>query len=280
MGLPVPPHTNLTGSVPMEPGTAANQSDLWGARPRDWAEVQEIQVRPLYDAVFDAVEVDQSTRMLDVGCGAGLAAKLASERGARVAGFDATEPLLDVARERVPDADFRSGDMEELPFDDHVFSLVTGFNSFQFAGDPARALREAGRVAEPESPIAVGVWGREDQCEVAVVLKASAELGPPPPPGRTPGPFALSEPGALEGFVEQAGLTASAPVDVETVWRYADLDTALRGLTSAGPATAAMRESGEERLREALPATLEPFGDGSGGYRLTNVFRYLIARTG
>jgi SAM-dependent methyltransferase len=263
----------------MESGTGARQSDLWGARPREWAEVQEIQVRPLYDAVFDAVEVDQYTRMLDVGCGAGLAAQLASERGARVAGFDATEPLLDVARERVPDADFRSGDMEELPFDDHVFSLVTGFNSFQFAGDPARALREAARVAEPESPIAVGVWGREDQCEVAVVLKASAQLGPPPPPGRTPGPFALSEPGALEGFVEQAGLTASAPVDVETVWRYPDLDTALRGFTSAGPATAAIRESGEERLREALAAGLEPFRDGSGGYRLTNVFRYLIARS-
>src|SRR4051795_1044657 len=118
MGLPVPPHTNLQGSPAMESGTGAKQSDLWGARPRDWAEVQEIQVRPLYDAVFDAVEVDQYTRMLDVGCGAGLAAQLASERGARVAGFDATEPLLEVARERVPDADFRSGDMEELPFDD------------------------------------------------------------------------------------------------------------------------------------------------------------------
>jgi SAM-dependent methyltransferase len=262
----------------MESGTGARQSELWGARPRDWAEVQEIQVRPLYDAVFDATQVDQYTRMLDVGCGAGLAAQLASERGARIAGFDATEPLLEVARERVPDGDFRSGDMEELPFEDDSFSLVTGFNSFQFAGDPARALREAGRVAEPGAPVAVGVWGRADQCEAAVVLKAGSELGPPPPPG-APGPFALSEPGALEGFVEQAGLTAAAPVDVETIWRYPDLDAALRGLTSAGPATAAIRESGEERVRESLTSALEPFGDGSGGYRLTNVFRYLIARS-
>ena len=263
----------------MQSGTAATQSDLWGARPRDWAEVQEIQVRPLYDAVFDATEVDQYTRMLDVGCGAGLAAQLANERGARIAGFDATEPLLEVARERVPDGDFRSGDMEQLPFDDDAFSLVTGFNSFQFAGDPARALREAARVAEPGVPIAVGTWGRADQCEAAIVLKASAELGPAPPPGRAPGPFALSEPGALEGFVEQAGLTAQEPVEVETIWRYPDLDTALRGLTSAGPGTAAIRLSGEERVREALANALEPFGDDSGGYRLSNVFRYLIARS-
>jgi SAM-dependent methyltransferase len=263
----------------MESGTAARQSDLWGARPRDWAEVQEGQVRPLYDAVLDATRVDQYTRLLDVGCGAGMAAELAAERGAHVAGFDATEPLLEVARERVPDGDFRSGDMEELPFDDDAFTLVTGFNSFQFAGDPARALREAARVAEPGAPIAVGTWGRAEQCEAAVVLKASSELGPPPPPGRAPGPFALSEPGALEGFVEQAGLTAGDAVEVEAIWRYPDLDTALRGLTSAGPGTAAIRQSGEERVREALANALEPFGDGSGGYRLTNAFRYLIARS-
>ena len=263
----------------MQSGTAEAQSDLWGARPRDWAEVQEIQVRPLYEAVFDATEVDQYTRMLDVGCGAGLAAQLASERGARMAGFDATEPLLEVARERVPDGDFRSGDMEELPYEDHSFNAVTGFNSFQFAGDPARALREAARVAENGAPIAVGTWGREDQCETAVVLKASARLGPPPPPGRTPGPFALSKEGALEEFVAQAGLTASEPVDVETIWHYPDLETALRGLTSAGPATAAIRESGEERLRQALTGALEEFGDGSGGYRMRNVFRYLIAKS-
>src|ERR1700704_2251087 len=108
----------------MQSGTAATQSDLWGARPRDWAEVQEIQVRPLYDAVFDATEVGHHTRMLAVGCGAGLGTQLARERGAPIAGCDATEPLLEVARERVPDGDFRSGDMEQLPFDDNSFSLV------------------------------------------------------------------------------------------------------------------------------------------------------------
>lgn len=262
----------------MDGGTAARQSDLWGARPRDWAEVQEGQVRPLYEAVLEATEVGEGTRLLDVGCGAGMAASLARKRGAVVGGFDVTEPLLEIARERAPDGDFRSGDMEQLPFEDHSFDVVTAFNSFQFADDPARALREAARVAENAAPIAVATWGRPDQCEAAVVLKASSELGPPPPPGRTPGPFALAEPGALEELVAQAGLTASEPVEVETVWHYSDLDTALRGLTSSGPGTAAIRESGEERVREALGHALEPFGDGSGGYRLRNVFRYLIAK--
>jgi SAM-dependent methyltransferase len=235
-------------------------------------------VRPLYETVLEAVGATEGTLLLDVGCGAGGAAQLARERGAAVSGFDATGPLLEIARERVPDGDFREGDMEQLPFEDDSFDVVVGFNSFQFAGDPANALREAARVARDGAPIAVATWGKPEQCEAAIVLKASAELAPPPPPGRTPGPFALSEPGALEGFVEQAGLQAGEPVDVECVWNYPDLETALRGLTSAGPGTAAIRHSGEQAVRDGLTEALEPFKQ-NGGYRLRNVFRYLVARS-
>ena len=65
-------------------GTAERNAALWGARPRDWAEVQEGQVRPLYDAVLDDLRIGEGARLLDVGCGAGLATQLAAERGARV----------------------------------------------------------------------------------------------------------------------------------------------------------------------------------------------------
>jgi ubiquinone/menaquinone biosynthesis C-methylase UbiE len=82
------------------------------------------------------------TRLLDVGCGAGRFLQLAVERGASVAGIDATEPFIELARERVPDADLLVGEMEELPYPDEFFDVVTGFNAFQFAADPANALRE------------------------------------------------------------------------------------------------------------------------------------------
>jgi SAM-dependent methyltransferase len=257
-------------------GTAERHAELWGARPRDWAEAQEGQVLPLYEAVLDAVGAASGVRLLDVGCGAGLASQLAAERGAEVSGFDATGPLLEVARERVPDGDFRVGDMESLPYDDDSFDVVVGFNSFQFAGDTAGALREAARVAVAGAPIAVATWGQVDQCEAAVVLRAQGSLLPPPPPG-APGPFALSEPGALEAFVEQAGLHAGESHDVECVWRYPDVETAMRGLKAAGPGTAAIREVGEERVDEVLREALAPFTDGDGGVTIRNVFRYQVA---
>ena len=74
---------------------------------------------------------------------------LAAERGAVPSGVDISPGLLGIARERLPHADLREGDMESLPFGDAAFDAVTGVNAFQFAGDPRRALREAARVARP-----------------------------------------------------------------------------------------------------------------------------------
>lgn len=139
-------------------GSAAAQGPLWGARARDWAELAEPAQTPFYDAVFDEIRVGPGTRLLDVGCGAGLALTLAAKRGAVVAGLDAAEGLLAVARERLPEDDIRVGDLEELPYADATFTAATSFNAVQYATDPVLALRELARVLVPGSPVAILTW--------------------------------------------------------------------------------------------------------------------------
>ena len=127
-------------------GSAAVHADLWGERARDWADVLEGWSGwgiPLYRHVLERVPAGSGTSLLDVGCGAGRFCRMAADRGAQVAGIDATGPLVEIARERVPDGDFRVGDMEDLPWEDDSFDLVTGFNSFFIAADMVHALREA-----------------------------------------------------------------------------------------------------------------------------------------
>jgi SAM-dependent methyltransferase len=263
--------TQTTGT-----GSAGVQAPLWGARAQDWGEIQEATVRPLYDEVFEQTRVGPGTALLDVGCGAGLACTIAAGRGAQVAGLDATPELLAIARQRLPGADFQLGDMQSLPYPEHRFDLVTGFNAFQYAASPAPALREAGRVAKAGGQVVIAVWGRPEETQAAGYLKALGSLLPPPPPG-APGPFALSQPEALAALAVEAGLRPRHHGAVPCPWAYPDLETALRGLLAAGPAVRAIQAAGEDRVREAVAESLVPFRRPDGSYLLENTFRYLIA---
>lgn len=257
-------------------GSATVQGKLWGARARDWAEVQEPVQAGLYPPVLDAAGVREGIALLDAGCGTGGAAAIAHERDAKVSGIDAAEPSIEIARARVPGADFRVGELEALPYEDDFFDVVTGFNSFQYAADPVNALREARRVARPGGTVVILTWGRPEHCEIAGLLKALGALMPPPPPG-APGPFALSAPGALEDLAERAGLTPERAAEFSTRWEYPDLETALRAHLSSGPAARAIGVAGEERVAATLREALAPFRTVAGGYALENAWRYLLA---
>ena len=260
-----------------KPRTADVNGRLWGARASDWANIQEGTVRPVYEAVVEPKRVKPGTRYLDVGCGAGMAAQIAAARGAQVSGIDAAGPLLAIARQRTPEGDFRQGDLEELPFDDHGFDVATGFNSFQYAGNPAVALGETRRVTKPGGAVVIMTWGDPEGMEAASLVAALRPLMPPPPPG-APGPFALSDEQALRRFAADAGLKPVEVFDVDSPFVYADEATAVRGLNSAGVAARAMENSSEQAVTDAHAKAIAPFRQRDGSYRIKATFRCLLAQ--
>jgi SAM-dependent methyltransferase len=249
---------------------------IWGARASDWARIQEQQCAAGYHAVFDKVPVGSETRLLDAGCGAGMAIQLAADLGATVAGIDASAALLQIARDRLPGARLEQGDLEALPFEDGSFDVVTGFNAFQYAADPVAALQEARRVTTPGSKVFIMTWGEPGSMEATAFVAALKPLLPPPPPGAA-GPFALSEPGKLEALAARAGLTPREVFDVDSPWTYPDLATALKGLGSSGVAVKAAEISGQAALDAAHGAALAPFAQPDGSYRIGATFRILMA---
>lgn len=69
-------------------------------------------------------------RVLDLGCGPGgpIASWLIGE-GFRLTGTDFAEPMLDIARARWPDGDWRLSDMRELDLNE-AFDGIIGWDSF------------------------------------------------------------------------------------------------------------------------------------------------------
>jgi SAM-dependent methyltransferase len=261
----------------MAMGSAAAQGRLWGASARDWARLAEPAATPVYEAVFDAIALGPGVALLDAGCGAGGALALATARGAAVSGLDASAGLLEVARERLADADLHEGDLEALPFADASFDAVTAFNSVQFAADPLAAVRELARVARGGAAVAIVIWGVEELCESRVIIAAIGGLLPPPPPGAG-GPFALSEPGRLEALARAAGLSPEGTEEVAIAFAYADLETAVQTQLSSGPARRAIEYAGEPATRDAVTAAFAASRQSDGSYRQDNVFRFLVAR--
>jgi SAM-dependent methyltransferase len=262
-------------STSTQMGTAAVEGRLWGVRADDWAAIQERQLAPAYESALDALNVGPSTRLLDAGCGAGMFLRLAADRGADVNGLDASEGLLAHAQARVPGAPLLKGELEDLPYEDASFDIVTGFNSFQYAARPAVALAEAKRVTVPGGRVLLLNWAPAELSQAAAYLMALGKLMPPPPPG-TPGPFALSDTEALCALFNGAGLDVIAVEDVECLWRYEDEQTAVAGLMCSGPVVGVIEHAGEDAVVEVTRTFLEPFVTDHGGYALTNTFRYVI----
>jgi SAM-dependent methyltransferase len=258
-------------------GSAAIQGPLWGAQARDWAAIQEQRMLPLHGAALDAARVTRDTRLLDAGCGAGLVALLARLRGADVTALDASAALLAIARERLPGADVREGDLEALPYTDAAFDAVVAVNSVIYATDPAAALRELARVARPGGRVVVTDWGPPDRCEYTRAVRAAVgPLQPPPPPGTSPGrPGALGGPEAMAEMLAAAGLRVAEAGEVACPFVFPDAEAAWRGGASAGVVQRAIAHSGVAAVRAALAGADHAHARPDGSIRYENVFLWV-----
>jgi SAM-dependent methyltransferase len=257
------------------PTSAEYNGHAWGLRARDWSET-ESQMRPSYELAIQRAGLGAGHSVLDAGCGSGAFLRAAADHGAVVSGIDASEALLAIARERVPDADLSLGDLQRLPYADDAFDAVTGFCSFFFADDMVEALREAGRVAKPGAPVVIQVWGQPERFDLGLMKAVLARFRPPPPADRLD-PSTLWKPGVLEDLAVQAGLVPDAAFDDRFAYEYADEESMTRAMLSAGGFGAIVGDRQDE-ARAAVLDALAVCRTPEGGYRIENDWHFLIAR--
>ncbi len=262
-------------------GSGTRWGPLFGARASTWAETWEGPRgwgTPVYQHVIDRAHIGPGTTVLDCGCGAGRFVGLATQRGAAVAGIDASGELAEIAARRTPRADIRVGDIEALPWPDNTFDVVTGFSTFQFADDHVAALEEARRVSRGQ--VWVVIPTRLDDSGIPRLFAALATLFPPAflPSLKRSGMYALSAPGTLEETLSGAGMSPRSDQTIEVTTVFPDTGAAIGAFLSAGATTLAIRHSGQHAVEQALNDALTPLTGDRGQVTLPGWFR--VVQTG
>ncbi len=115
-------------------------------------------------------------RLLDVGCGAGLAAEALARRGFDVLGIDAAGEAIEAARRHAAGQDlalaYRTGLPEELAAEGKRFPIVTALEVIEHVPDPAGFLATLGRMLEPGGLLVLSTLNRTPQSFLAAKVAA------------------------------------------------------------------------------------------------------------
>ena len=110
---------------------------------------------------LNTLGLDQSSRILDMGCGPGfITAKIAEQcSDSIVLGIDKSRDLLDVARKiiapRHSNLSFRQGDVYQTDLEDNKFDFVYSRFIFQHLDKPQEALKEINRISKPGGRVCI-----------------------------------------------------------------------------------------------------------------------------
>src|SRR6266702_2263028 len=171
-------------------------------------------------AVVNASRISSGDEVLDVAAGNGNCAIAAARTGAKVVASDLTPALVQTGRARTKaeglDVEWTEADVEDLPFEDGRFDVVTSVFGAIFAPRPELAASEMLRVLKPAGVVGMANWTPASFSKqmMDVVSRYS-----PPPPVELPSPFQWGEEQTIRSLFE--GLATRIQLDRQVLsWEF------------------------------------------------------------
>jgi ubiquinone/menaquinone biosynthesis C-methylase UbiE len=175
---------------------------MWGAGP---FERIAAALHQMHETMIDAVDAGADDLWLDIGCGTGELAFLATRTGATIHGADISTVMIETAQRQAADLGhdlrFEVADCEALPYDDASYDVVTSSVGVIFAPDHERVAAELARVLRPGGRLALTAW--LDDGDVGEFFRVIGRYAPPPAPGAG-SPIAWGDPAHCERLLGES----------------------------------------------------------------------------
>jgi ubiquinone/menaquinone biosynthesis C-methylase UbiE len=210
--------------------------------------------RPWAEMLLDRLRPAAGDRVLDIGCGTGIVARVARERvgaGGTVVGVDVSPGMLEVARAVAPTITWRDGSALDLPLaEGERFDIVTCQQGLQFFPDRVAAAQQMRRALAPGGRLGVATWRPTDEIPLFIRLQAVAErhLGPV-----VDQRYAFGDGGQLATLLKDAGI---GDVTVETVTRTLRFDDGAMFVRLNAMALVGMSAAAKAMTDDARTATV------------------------
>ena len=250
----------------------SKQKQFWSGAGGDvWVNKQsemDIMLNPLGAKAIDKLDLNQETKILDIGCGCGATTLEIAKKidDGTITGVDISEPMLKRASQNaaaleLSNINFQVLDVQvdEIPSNDFDiafsrFGVMFFENPFEAFSNIYKSLKQDGQLSFVcwQNP-ALNPW----QSLSIQVIKQFLDLPAPPP--KSPGPFAFEDKTYVQEILEKSNFKDIKIDDNQediVMFSGKSIQEACEDYLTINPVVTEMLKNSEEKLKEEVLAAL------------------------